>query len=494
MRLHDGSIHPKTTTAMAYQLRQYQTDLISKVAESWYGQGNRRVMAQLSTGGGKSVILASIVDEFVKQNLRCLVLAHRTELIEQLVEKLEAIVNEPCGVIKAGIRANYDRLVQVGSVQSMKSRMAGLPQFDLIVIDEAHHTTSKTYVDILNYYPNAKVLGVTATPIRLDGQGFRDVFDDLICGITTQDLIENQSLCQYKYYACEKPMSVLGLKKRGGDYKAEEIEQQNPVEVVANQVYESYTRQATGKQAVIFATSVAQSIAITEHLRTTGIRAHHLDGMSPTHERSSAMDLFRNREIQILSNCSLFDEGLDIPSIDAVILARPTASLSRYLQMVGRSLRPCEGKERAIIIDLADNYERHGMPDDDRHWTLDGIPKKPKKEKPTTKRERNPITDEIETIDLFTTGTEYVEIAGRTVVLTPELIEWMRLADSIISEGIDRSFKPGWAAHRLLASDIQPPIEAWRYLGKKLGYHHKWAYYKYDEWITNHESTEEWID
>lgn len=115
---------------MAYQLRQYQTDLISKIAASWYAQGNRRVMAQASCGSGKTIVLASIVDEFVKQNLRCLVLAHRTELINQAVEKLENVVNEPCGVVKSGIRANYDRAVQVGSVQSSEESL----RFSLIQV------------------------------------------------------------------------------------------------------------------------------------------------------------------------------------------------------------------------------------------------------------------------------------------------------------------------------------------------------------------------
>lgn len=467
---------------MTYQLRQYQTDLISKIAASWYAQGNRRVMAQASCGSGKTIVLASIVDEFVKQNLRCLVLAHRTELINQAVEKLENVVNEPCGVIKAGIRANYDRCVQVGSVQSMKSRLDKLPEFDLIIIDECHRTQAQSYKTVLDRYPNAKVLGVTATPIRLDGKGFRDIYDDLICcEATTSDLIEMGALSQYKYYACEKPMSVLGLKKRGGDFKAEEIVQQNPIEIVANQVIESYKRHLLGKQAIVFATSVPHSIAIAEALRDSGIRAHHLDGMSTSDERASVMALFCNREIDILTNCGLFDEGVDIPALDGVIVARPTASLSRYIQMTARPLRPCEGKERAVIIDLADNYERHGMPDDDRDWTLDGIPKKPKERK-TSKRERNQITDEVETVSLFDTGTEYVEIAGKTVVLTEELREWMRLADEIIAKGIDRGFKAGWAAHSMMASDIQPPLEAWKYLGKKLGYHHQWAFYKHQEW------------
>ena len=470
---------------MAYQLRQYQQDLISKVAASWFEHGNRRVMAQLPTGGGKSLILSSIVKDFNNRGMKVLVLAHRQELVNQLVEKLESIVDEPVGVIMAGVTPNYDRDIQVGSVQSMARRMESCPHLDLIVIDEAHHSTSVSYTKIFDKYPDAKVLGVTATPIRLDGKGFRGVFDDLVTGVTVEDLIEGQSLCEYTYYACEKAMKVEGLSKRGGDFKAEDVEKENPVEIVANQVYESYSRHIPGKQAVIFAVSVSQSIAITDHLRSTGIRAHHLDGMTDNNERQSAMALFRNKEIQVLSNCSLFDEGLDIPSIDGVILARPTASLSRYLQMVGRSLRPCEGKERAIIIDLADNYERHGMPCDDREWTLDGIPKKQKK-RSESKRERNAVTNEVETISLFNTGTEYVEIAGKAVVLTPELIEWMRLADEIIAKGIEREFKPGWAAHSMMASDIEPPIEAWRYMGKKLGYHVGWHKYKHEEWLQNH--------
>jgi superfamily II DNA or RNA helicase len=468
---------------MTYQLRHYQTDLISRIAQSWFEQGNRRVMAQLPTGGGKTIVISSIVKDFSNRGLKVLVLAHRQELVNQLVEKLESITDEPVGVIMAGVTPNYDRDIQVGSVQSMARRMESCPHLDLIVIDESHHSSSASYTKITDKYPTAKVLGVTATPVRLDGKGFNGVFDDLICGVSVADLIEMGSLSQYTYYGCEKPMDVSGLSKRGGDFKAEDIESRNPVEVVANQVYESYSRHIGGKQAVIFATTVAQSVAITEHLRNSGIRAHHLDGLTANDERKSVMDLFRNREIQILSNCALFDEGLDIPSIDAVILARPTASLSRYLQMVGRSLRPCEGKERAVVIDLAGNYERHGMPDDDREWTLDGIPKK-QKERKATKSVRNSITSEIEQVPFFNTGTEYIQIMGKTVVLTPELIKWLRFADEIIVDGIDRGHRPGAAAYRLMSSDIQPPLEVWKYLGKKLGYHHQWAKYKHEEWAS----------
>lgn len=465
---------------MTYQLRPYQQDLIAKIFQSW-DVGNRRVMAQMPTGAGKTVVLSSIVQNFADRGLKCLVLAHRQELINQAVEKLEAIVNEPVGVIVAGVQPDYDRDTQVASVQSMARRMEKYPHFDLIVIDESHHSTSSSYSKILDNYPSAKVLGVTATPIRLDGKGFRGVFDELICGVTVSELIEMGSLSPYKYFAGERAMSVIGVGKQGGDFKASAVEAANPIEIVANQVIEAYRRHLAGKQAVIFAVSVAHSVAITEALKSVGISAHHLDGMTDSGERKSAMQLFRDREIQILSNCALFDEGLDIPSIDGVILARPTASLSRFLQMAGRSLRVAGGKEHATIVDLAGNYERLGMPSDDREWTLDGIEKK-KRERKSTTRKRNDLTGEVETVSTFDTGTQFIEIAGQSVAMTPELLAWIEKCDAILLERTIKERKAAWCAYRLLESKTEPPLEAWKYLGKKLGYHHGWSKYKADEW------------
>lgn len=469
---------------MIYKLRPYQQDLIDQINAFWYASDRltcrNKILCQLPTGGGKTIVLSSIVLEATKKGLKCLVLAHREELINQAVEKLEAVTDEPVGVIKSGVVPNYELDVQVGSVQSMGRRLAKCPEFDLIVIDEAHHTTSASYITILNRYPNAKVLGVTATPIRLDGKGFRGIFDELICGVTVTDLIETGSLSSYKYYAGSKSMSVKDVGKQSGDYKVAAVEAANPVDLVANQVIEAYQKHLNGKQAVVFAVSVAHSIAITEYLRVAGIRAHHLDGMTDSAERKSAMDLFRNKEIQILSNCALFDEGLDIPSLEGVILARPTASLSRYLQMVGRGLRVCEGKERAVIVDLADNYDRLGMPDDERVWTLDGI-EKPQKAKSIKKR-RNPETGEVGDVEIVDTGTEFIEIAGRSTILTPELQYWINTCDKIIQERELKERKAAWCAYRLLESKSQPPMDAWRYLGKKLGYHGGWAKYKFEEW------------
>lgn len=467
---------------MTYQLRPYQSELLSRIYQSWEA-GHNRVLAQLTTGGGKTICFSMIVQQAVTDGQRCLVLAHREELINQAVEKLESITDEPVGLIKAGCPVNYDRMVQVASVQSMKSRIGKCGDFDLIIIDEAHHTTLLgSYGKILDCYPQARVLGVTATPVRLDGKGFRGTFTDLVCGATVTELIEIGALSPYKYYAGERSMSIDGVGKAKGDYKASDIESANPVDLVANQVIEAMRLHLQGKQAVVFAVSVAHSIAITDYLRLAGITSHHLDGMTDSAERRSAMDLFRNKQIQVLTNCSLFDEGLDIPSLDGVIIARPTASVSRYLQMVGRALRVAEGKEQAVIVDLAENYQRLGMPDDERVWTLDGIEKKQRFKSKGKTKQRNPQTGEVENIYIADTGTEFIEIPGGAIALTPELKRWIAVCDGIISAHQSRGTKPSWCAYRLIEAPQKPPLEAWKYLGKKLGYHHGWAKYKFEEW------------
>jgi superfamily II DNA or RNA helicase len=465
---------------MSYQLRPYQSDLLDRIQQSCFS-GTRSILCQLPTGGGKTILFATAVHEANQSGLKCLVLAHREELIKQAADKLEIITNDPVGIIKAGYPANYDRDIQVASVQSLTRRLGKCPEFDLIVVDEAHHSTAKSYRAILNRFPHARVLGVTATPIRLDGKGFRGIFEQLICGATVSELIANGSLSAYKYFATERSMSVDGVGKRQGDFKAEEVARANPVAGLAGDVVKSYRDYMDEKQAVVFCLNVEHSIAISAHFIAAGITSAHLDGNSSPGERADVMQQFRDKQIQVLTNCALFDEGLDIPGLDGVILARPTASLSRYLQMVGRSLRVAQGKEHAIIIDLAGNWERLGMPDDERNWTLDGIEKK---SFGRSKLIRNKDTGEVEEmiIDLTPTGVKFIQIVGRPVELTTELSFWIDRCNRLLFAKETKDLKPAWCAYRLMESETKPPLEAWKYLGQKLGYHHGWSKYKVDEW------------
>ena len=393
---------------MSYQLRDYQTDLLDCVSQSW-DSGNRRVMLQLATAGGKTICFSHLIQIFIANEKTVLVLAHREELILQAAAKITAMTGIEPGIIKAGYKADYDRAVQVASVQSLVRRLKHCPQPDLIVIDEAHHSTANSYRSILANFPSSQVLGVSATPIRLTGEGFRGVFDELVCGVTVKELIEMGSLSPYKYFAPAQSMSLVGVRKRGGDYSAESIESANPSESVAADCLKAYRDYLQDKTVVIFAVSVQHSKAIASSFSACGIPAAHLDGSSDSDTRALTMTAFREGRIRVLSNCALFDEGLDIPGLDAVILARPTASLSRFLQMVGRSLRPSPDKPHASIIDLAGNWTRHGLPDDDRVWSLDGVESVKRSKSKKLQRKADGEIEEI-TIDLTPSNIQLEEI------------------------------------------------------------------------------------
>jgi superfamily II DNA or RNA helicase len=456
---------------VTYELRPYQTELIDRTHQSWKS-GNRSVMLQLPTGGGKTIVFSHLVRAFTANGRKVLILAHREELITQAADKIATIAGIQPAIVKAGYKPDYSRSIQVASVQSLTRRLAKCPDFDLIVVDEAHHSTANSYRSILEYFPHALILGVTATPIRLDGTGFRGLFNDLICGVTVGELIEMGSLSPYKYYAPERSMSLAGVKKRSGDFRQEQIESANPAESVAADCLKAYRDYLQDRQAVVFAVSVAHSIEIACSFSANGIPAAHLDGTSDPDTRSSTMAAFREGRIKILTNCALFDEGLDIPRLDGVLIARPTASLGRYLQMVGRALRPAAGKERAIIVDLAGNWQRHRLPDDDRVWSLDGVESVKRDKSKQLARQEDGAIEEI-TIDLSVSDTAFAEI---TAMKIDEL--WRKRLEELFFVQQIRGYQKGWIVYQLKELNPPPPIEVWQVVGKMLGYHRGWAKYQ----------------
>jgi superfamily II DNA or RNA helicase len=459
---------------MTYQLRPYQVALILEVDRAWE-LGHRSVMLQLPTGGGKTIVFSHLVLAALNRGESALILAHREELILQAAAKIQAITAIEPGIIKAGHKPNYSKPIQIASVQSLTRRLANCPHFDLVVVDEAHHSTAQSYRKILEAFPQSLILGVSATPIRLDGTGFTGLFEELVCGVTVRELIEMGSLSPYRYYAPEQTMSLVGVKKRGGDFTTESIEQANPSDTVAADCLKACRDYLEGKQVVIFAVSVAHSIAIAASFQANNIPSAHLDGTSDHHTRAQTMNAFRNGSIKVLTNCALFDEGLDIPGLDGVVLARPTASLGRYLQMVGRALRPAEGKDHARIIDLAGNWERHGLPDDDRLWSLDGVETIARPPFKKLQRKEDGTIEEV-TIDITPSSTQFTELTGISQTQLDE--EWRSILEHLVMIQSDRGYQKAWLIYRLRELNPPPPLEVWKVVGRMLGYHHGWAKYQ----------------
>jgi superfamily II DNA or RNA helicase len=354
-----------------YSLRDYQQQLIGDLFRTWLEPSTKRVLVQLPTGGGKTVIFANVAQQFLSRNQPVLVLAHREELLLQAKEKLESVSEVPVGLIKAGYPEDRTCGIQVASVASLINRQ--LPPAALVIIDEAHHSTALTYQQLLEQYPDAYVLGVTATPARIDGQGFKSIYDRLLLGPSVRWAIDRGYLSDFKLFAAPKTVNTKGVRKVGGDYNPRQLAQAVNTSLVMGDLISAWREYAPGKQTVVFAVNVDHSKAIAEAYCQAGIPAEHLDGETPDRDRKAALERFRRSETIVLSNCGLFAEGFDLPSIEAVQCVRPTQSLGLWLQMVGRSLRPHVDKQHAIIIDHTENWALHGAPDRPRQWSLDPV-------------------------------------------------------------------------------------------------------------------------
>jgi len=351
-------------------LFDYQADLVNRTRTAF--RSSRRVLMVAPTGGGKTVILSHITKGAVALGRRAVIIAHRAELLDQISATLTAF-----DVSHSGQRSTGSDQVQVWSVQTLVSRLKQISRPDLLIVDEAHHASRDSqYSKITAAWPTTNVLGVTATPQRLDGKGLGDQFDDMVLGPTTGHLIHIGALSKYRVFAPSAP-DLSGITSRGGDYKLEQVESAMDKPVITGCAVKHYLELAAGKRAVAFCTTVEHSRSVAEQFKAAGIPAATLNGNMRDEDRKAVVAAFRSGEILVLTSCNIVSEGFDLPAIEAAILLRPTMSLSLYLQQVGRALRIFPGKDRAIILDHAGNTSRHGFPDDPREWSLSG--KKPKK-------------------------------------------------------------------------------------------------------------------
>jgi DNA repair protein RadD len=353
-------------------LRDYQMSGVAAI-RGHFARGARRVLYQAPTGSGKTVLFAFIVQSAVARGNRVAILGHRQEIVDQIDAAL-SVLDVPHGLIAAG-HDETPAPVQVASVQTLVRRLDRLHGISAIVVDEAHHAVAGTWRKILAAAPQAKVLGVTATPERLDGKGLNGAFDTLVVGPSIPDLVAGGYLAPFTTYAPAQHLDLSRVRTRMGDFAVDQLADAMSDTIVIGSAVEEYTRLCAGAPAIVFSVDIAHSQLVAARFRRNGYRATHVDGDTGKDERRALIVALGSGELQVLCNCGLISEGLDVPGVVAAILLRPTKSLALYLQQVGRALRPAPGKTKALILDHAGNTYRHGVADAPHAWSLDGRPK-----------------------------------------------------------------------------------------------------------------------
>lgn len=361
------------TSKQHIHLYPYQSEMVSRIAKSF--ETNRSVMVQMPTGTGKTHIIAAVTKSFIDKGSRVWIIAHRRELVSQITDTVSRFV-------EGKERTNVD----VFSVQWLNRHLNEVKTVpSLIVIDEAHHAVAKTYSSIIESFPNAKVIGLTATPCRLNGHPFTDLFDILLQSHPVNWFIAKGYLSLYDYMSVKPDnddvMIINSLRKRGadGDFYVREMSEKLDIRPSLERLCDTITRYAKGKKGIVYAIDIKHAEHIAEIYQKNGIKAIALSSKTPDKDREEILERFRNTQtggkkplkegdIQVIVNVSLFDEGLDCPDVEFIQMARPTLSLSKYLQMVGRGLRVYDGKKYCLILDNVGNYRLFGLPSDDRDW------------------------------------------------------------------------------------------------------------------------------
>jgi DNA repair protein RadD len=355
------------------ELRPYQFDAVNRVEQALTTAARPLIVAP--TGSGKTIMFAEIIKRLVAGHKRVLVLAHRREIIDQTSRKLTAH-GVRHGIVMAGAEKALrpQEPVQVASIQTLWSRgvrssAMQMPLADLIVVDEAHHTVAKTYSKILETYPDAMVLGCTATPCRGDGRGLGSAFTTLIEAPQVAELIAGKFLVGAKVYAPVDP-NLKGVRTQSGDYVVSQLSHRMNTDQLVGDIVTHWLKHGERRRTVAFAVDVAHSIHIKNEFVRANVRAEHLDGGTPIPEREAILGRLASGETEVVSNCMVLTEGWDMPEVGCCILARPTKQMGLYRQMIGRVLRPADGKTHAIVLDHSGAVFRHGLPEDHVEWTL----------------------------------------------------------------------------------------------------------------------------
>lgn len=354
-------------------LRPYQA-LGAALIDHAFEFGRRSVLYVLPTSGGKTVLFSHIAQHHPR---RVIIVTHRQELLYQASRTLTRF-GVPHGTIKAGMPFDPKPRVHVGSIQTIVRRLHLIPEPSLLIMDESHHCTSASNRKLFDHFPDARILGVTATPCRLNGQGLGEVFEEMILGPTTQELTDWGFVCPVRYFGPPVGADTSKLHKLGGDYVMGEAEAVMDKPTITGKAIDHYKEICDGVPMIVFCTTIKHAHDVAAEYREAGYRAEAVDGKMDDDKRASVLSGLSDGRVQVVTSCELVGEGLDVPAVVAVQMLRPTDSLGYYLQMVGRCMRLEESKSVAYVLDHVGNVDKHKFATHPRQWTLEGTRKKPK--------------------------------------------------------------------------------------------------------------------
>lgn len=373
------------------KLFDYQEDMKERIEKAL--RLHRSVMAQMPTGTGKTYLLTAAIDSFVEDNpnTKVWIVAHRKELVSQIEETIKKFYSYSSSKNKSLLVS-----VKAMSIQWLSRHYNEIEEEPgMIVIDEAHHALAKTYKEMWERFPKAKFLGLTATPCRLNGKGFMDLFDVLVQSWNIPEFISKGRLATYDFVSIKSDgvtqRLIDSLQKRGadGDYQNKEMDMLLNKRPSIERLYQSFEEYGKDRKGIVYAINISHAKKIMELYQEHGIKAVAIDSKTPAMERQADIEAFKKGDIQVLVNVDIFSEGFDCPDVEFVQLARPTLSLAKYLQMVGRGLRVAKGKKNCVIIDNVGLYRVFGLPSQVWNWkaTFEGILKYSRKKE--TPKERD---------------------------------------------------------------------------------------------------------
>lgn len=439
-------------------LRDYQIACIAE-CRACFARGMRAILLVSPTGSGKTIEFCAITAGAHGKGNRTLLVVHRRELLAQASTKL-TLAGVPHGIIAAGFPSKPDALVQLCSIQTIIRRLSSVGKFALIILDEAHHCVAGLWRKLLESQPQARLLGVTATPLQLDGRGLGiksgGFFDSIVLGPTIKELVADKFLSPCRIFTAERKFDLRHIKTIAGDFSAGDLaEIMSDATIVGNSVAQ-YRLHADHQPAICFCITIDHAKTTAKAFSDAGYRAAFVSGKTPIAERDALIAGLGNGKVEVLCTCDLVSEGLDVPIVGACILLRPTKSLALFMQQCGRGMRVAPGKKALLILDHVGNCARHGPPDLERIWTLEGLAILP----PTASKGEGKDGNER----TWTTGD------GVLVEISPDRLELIRgLSHSqILGARLSKpelefyaqhkGYRPGWVYYRLL--DQQSEVAA----------------------------------